>query len=692
MDAVCQLDGQPRMHEFNVTAVVESAQSQGNASNLETSTQGVLVDTPNIVSSDSDSIRAQHRALLQARGSKSASTIKRRPDDGSEQYDAQLGKFEGYTVGEFQEFFVRGKPRYPRIRNVGSANTIIGGVSLWQTRGERSSLCSRKFHELQYLCSHNWNETTTGKDEIEGFGRDATVSRTSSLYNPSSSSQIETFYNTTSQSKEISDTGVPYGFQQGGSTDFEKRSSVLFDVSLRQSKAASLLTYLFDSGYLDDESLEIGLIAVTYNQDMKVFGLLETVCRLRGDVKCLTFPNTLPDIPKSRSSFLVFVTVALLAVIVAAYVATNIVGPIRTQGSDLAHLHWDIIIVLFQVGSLVTYFIIIAGMRTGLADKLRYEVYDSLELEGSRWLLTKREGSGEQGIKPWQLEGNNEGMMGLSLLQDTIKAQAFLQSIYYLLQSITIGLMIPRLLQKSSIIPQAGRIIRTLIKSAPYLFDLALAIFAVVAGLAVMASLVVGHREARFSTFHRALMAQLQSMIVAGGTDSLSYASESNIEETRGEWISKVLFAVSAPVLFVFVLLNFIMAIFSDAFAECKTNLQPVHVTYSRGLRKAGEVLKRALQAENANTGTFKTKRSKNRNRVVTYGSLQETFLFEDEQTEPRSQILAKQLIAQLEATRMFIQRTLDGSENQLCFQRRYISDLETYRKRMVERQPAYQT
>lgn len=69
-----------------------------------------------------------------------------------------------------------------------------------------------------------------------------------------------------------SGAGVPYGFFPNPVSG--DSFSVVFDINMDQSRAADVITYLRDGGFLDDRTSSVTVQIVTFNAQLDLFSLV----------------------------------------------------------------------------------------------------------------------------------------------------------------------------------------------------------------------------------------------------------------------------------------------------------------------------------------------------------------------------------------------------------------------------------
>ncbi|GMH42588.1 hypothetical protein BSKO_10507 [Bryopsis sp. KO-2023] len=508
---------------------------------------------------ESDEKISRNRRSLQSKAAKSSSSSSRDAATGARNA-AKLGEYDGYLVDQIVATtrLPRLKGNHTQMRTIGERSVIIGGAMLWQDRKPTIALCSRRFNNVQESCTYDWMAAKREESAL----------------------QIERLYNTSS---ELQDSGLPYGFIHDNDTRFGRRTSVFFDIALSQRRSIDLLSYLADGQFLDRDTSILGLTVVAYNPRMEVFGLLNTECSMKSKIVCKLGPDAAADVVLGKSHPVVFTTFVVLVAMAAINAAfwgglTRASGDARRGSSSITRC-WDLAIVIAQVGSLGIFLCYTHHMGIKFSDKVRYDIYESLDFEGGRWMLTKRANTPENSSvsESWQAREDPGDIIGITNLQDDMRTQVSLYSLYCFVQCVAISLMIPRMVQISSLNLQGQRVVRTLAAATPHLIDLALALGVVVIGLVQLGNLAVGDQVKKRSSFKRSLAAETESILASGGTETLAYTSDSGNEENIGQYTLRILFGISIPIFCVLILMNFFMAILGDAFGKVKIHQEAAH-------------------------------------------------------------------------------------------------------------------
>ncbi|GMH42603.1 hypothetical protein BSKO_10522 [Bryopsis sp. KO-2023] len=510
---------------------------------------------------ESDQKNYRNRRSLQSKAAKSSSSSSRDAATGARNA-AKLGEYDGYLVDQIVPTtrLPKLKGNHTQMRTIGERSVIIGGAMLWQDRRPRIAVCSRRFNNVQTSCTYDWMATKRAESAL----------------------QVERLYNTSS---ELQDSGLPYGFIHDNDTRFGRRASVYFDIALSQRRSFDLLSYMADGQFLDQDTSIFGITVVAYNPRMEVFGLINTECSMKSEIVCKLGPDAAADVVLGKSHpvvFTTFVVLVAMAAITAVFWGglTRASGDARRGSSSITRC-WDFAILAAQVASLCLFLCYAHYMGTKFSDKVRYDIYESLDFDGGRWTLTKRSNTlGNASVsESWQAREDPEDIIGITNLQDDMKTQVSLYSLYCFVQCVAISLMIPRMVQKSSLNLQGRRVVRTLAAATPHLIDLALALGVVVIGLVQLGNLAVGDQVKKRSSFKRSLAAETESILASGGTETLAYTSESGIEENKAQNTLRILFGISVPIFCVFILMNFFMAILGDAFGKVKIHQETGRTT-----------------------------------------------------------------------------------------------------------------
>jgi hypothetical protein len=119
----------------------------------------------------------------------------------------------------------------------------------------------------------------TEQPSSQAFGFDPVFLTTSALYNPQVSARKQEYYNGTG---EISELGTPFGFHhvsidRGEGAPVTEGFPVYFDVNLQQERAKQLWQYMKDGFYLDGYTEEAKVSILLFNPTSRLFGFIRVV-------------------------------------------------------------------------------------------------------------------------------------------------------------------------------------------------------------------------------------------------------------------------------------------------------------------------------------------------------------------------------------------------------------------------------
>ncbi|GMH42421.1 hypothetical protein BSKO_10340 [Bryopsis sp. KO-2023] len=353
----------------------------------------------------------------------------------------------------------------------------------------------------------------------------------------------------------------------------------LFDIALSEINALQLIAYLSNGSFWDELTIMMGGKILGYNQVLKAFGQMKFECR---GLVCSCFPEVFPDISPNAllsASKLIALSAHFLTILIFIFVA-RVTRNVNHESSWLRFWN-DTCITAFQLSSFLCLMLHIVNLRTAFGDTIRHEVYESLDMSGARWLLTKRAETQDFDLvqasillfstaRPWEAPRDDTGIRDLVRMYNSAEEQIHWYYLHHTLPMITITWMILTWMHVASVIPQVSRTIRTILSSFAHLFHLLVVYSVVLIGYAFMANIAFGDRIKTFSTLSRAIPSMIKSMLVEGGTDSRALVMEAHLEVNTAEKLMIGLFGVTMPILFVFLILNFVMAILMDTFEAQK--------------------------------------------------------------------------------------------------------------------------
>ncbi|GAQ79658.1 Ca2+-modulated nonselective cation channel polycystin [Klebsormidium nitens] len=436
---------------------------------------------------------------------------------------------------------------YDRERFATNHNRVLGGLLIHQTRYRGSPCTSKRFLNLFQSCGSG---TST-----EPYGVDPVFVPASPLYNIDVQPRVSQFYAPDEQNLR----GTPRGFFPAEVAGLSSGFPIVIDVDLDQGGASDRLQYLVDGLFLDNATETLTLRLPTYNgfDNMFIFFELRMAFLTAGkiSIKQSTFAIDLQAYltPKSyaRAALEILLTFGILF---ATYSEIkDMVAIKRKTGSFLRHFNsfWnyiDAISIALLLTALVMRIIFIFGLTPGFKAQVSYDIYEDLNAE-ARFFQLKTDGS-ELGDFAYML--------------NRLKALTTYRAAYISINGINIFFMILRLLKLLDFQPRMGVLTRTLAEAGPDLLNFFVLWGLIFIGYSFMGHIIVGSSVEYFRTLGFSMATCFA--IILGDTQA-----QSNFLALDGWqfWASQ-LFFWSFNIFMVMVVMNFLVAIAVDAFADVK--------------------------------------------------------------------------------------------------------------------------
>ncbi|KXZ53417.1 hypothetical protein GPECTOR_7g1315 [Gonium pectorale] len=476
-------------------------------------------------------------------------------------------------------------------------------------------------------CGPGYSRTVGGPGQqgpsVGGIGVDPVFNRRSQLYSSDLAARIGDYYNATPGSGEVNKNGAPYGFFPSpvslpglGSDAYP----VLFDTSLTEKRALQALLALSEGAYLDramTESLSAQL--VSYSPDLRVFGFWRGEFRwgAEGAVRATLRTRGLPAIDwrasaKSGKMDDIAIDLALVALVLAYCLTTvyDVVMSVREQRAraraarQLAKmvsrgvqvtsgdghltsllsirkyrarmtLFWGIYetalsgIMAACLGLLFSYS---RHVASGAPRQPRYDVYDADGYAQARYFMLRRDASAAAAALNASANAPLAGEPGRWSLPEDAGPLTQLADMYN--QAIVLILLILRLVHRLSFQPRLSIISGTLARMIPDLASLVVILVVVLVMLSAVLVTMWGSQVAELSNMASAVEWMVayffSGMGMSGGnqiiSDLIERASVTNDAYVFMAWM----FGLAGPLVLVFILPQFLMALLAWPFCELK--------------------------------------------------------------------------------------------------------------------------
>ncbi|KAL0041497.1 hypothetical protein WJX79_005389 [Trebouxia sp. C0005] len=162
-------------------------------------------------------------------------------------------------------------------------NVVVGGLLIHQER--RPVLASKRFESLASNSSIQGVELVDDCPvdmpqalcplKVQPYGQDPVFNPFSSIFDEDLPGLDANYYNITTGSGEVSSVGSPYGWYSQNMQDYSTGFVAIFDVLISTNRSQQILTMLQDGHYLDDQTASLELKLLTFNRQMRVFGVMQ---------------------------------------------------------------------------------------------------------------------------------------------------------------------------------------------------------------------------------------------------------------------------------------------------------------------------------------------------------------------------------------------------------------------------------
>lgn len=165
----------------------------------------------------------------------------------------------------------------------------------------------------------------------------------------------------------------------------------------------------------------------------------------------------------------------------------------------------------------------------------------------------------------WRLADDLSDTEAYLQLQSSLEAQASLLASYRVMQSAVVFFLVLRGLLRTLPLPHLGVTMRSLHRALPELLTFLLVVFLCVVCYMVLGTLVFGHRIEKFSALSSSF-SFLWELQMFGSYDVLYEIFDPSVANTAVESCLIIMYFVSAPVFFIFILYNFLLGIIMESF------------------------------------------------------------------------------------------------------------------------------
>ncbi|GBF96992.1 polycystin cation channel family [Raphidocelis subcapitata] len=352
---------------------------------------------------------------------------------------------------------------------------------------------------------------------------------------------------------------VPWGFHHFPLPGAPPGFPVWIDINLSQGGALTWLAWLRDGLMLDESTRALTARAVTYNPDLKIFAAaaVDFDFGAGGAITARSRVSSLRMEPYAKGSK---ADAARLAAEIALTAAAGLMaagqlwavaraarrGGLARYFSSPAH--WvDTVSNALLIVCCSLWWLFVTRHARVWSMELRYDVYADLQ-PTANFL---------------KLFGDGRGLTAAWAAIRGLEAGADLLAWYFALSAISILLLLARLLRRMDFQPRLGVITRSLRRALPDLLHFALVAGAVFLGYAVTGYLLLGNSVPQFAGLGAAVNTCFAMMLGEFGD---VWAALGQLDGG----VAAALFFWTFMLLVFLVLLNFLLAIIVDAFAEVK--------------------------------------------------------------------------------------------------------------------------
>ena len=394
------------------------------------------------------------------------------------------------------------------------------------------------------------------------FGYDAQFLSASSLYNAAAVSEKKLLY---PQSSDYNtNTNLPYGFRYHQLEASKGAFPVFFDINLDNKKGNNYITYMKDGGYIDAKTEEIKMYITTYNAPTGVFGALIVAFEFKSTgfieidvqvqsaaVQSYRYDS---DLLRLFLEILFVIGIAINAVVELKELFLLFSWEDPLEVLDYFQEVWnylDVLNIVLLSSTAVNWFVFNTVLAPQFNPRIRYEVYEPLRLENNPNILGN-----------WFRVTDIQRMKNLYEKFLLIESVTIWQNYYIGVNGVSYIIMIFRTLKMLNFQPRVGVVTRTLEEAAGDLVHFIIVFAIITVGYAIVGHLNFGHAIEGFSTIPLSMNTCAEMLLGEIGMNS-ELIEQSFI-------IPPLLFFWSYIFVAFFILINILLAIIIDSYAEVK--------------------------------------------------------------------------------------------------------------------------
>jgi len=527
-------------------------------------------------------------------------------------FNAELDELEANKKAELSNLACTVKPKeftfeldnYPdstndsaRERLVGINNKVVAGMLMYVRRNVLAECNNTRFSNIENYC-------IAGMDPGHSYGVDPVFKLGEDLYNADLDYEetITKYYNCSELrtatytdkntvpycTQYYNDKLVPWGYFSYNMKGHTSGFPVFFDINLSQDRAQDYYLYVEEGHYIEEsETKDITVHLVTYNAELKIFANIQIWFRFLVAGKITISYNiqavkvelyvTFED--KARGGMevglAIFAICALVIELNELYTCRMKYGTVKVYFRsawnyiDLTSIGIQIVCVIYWW---LYVFLMAERFDVSKAPGGRYDVYNDLEAKARFLRLAGNCGDvysdeyneandcANAGAELQRGYGLEELAMMLNKM-DKLGAQL---SFYMTLSGINIILMIARSLKLMDFQPRLGIVTKTLALAASDILHFMVVFGVVFMGYVMMGTLVFGYKIQEFSSLLNSLQTCFETLLGEIGWNNA-------LQDLKGlEYWAGFAYFWSYQILVFMILLNFLLAIIVDAYAEIK--------------------------------------------------------------------------------------------------------------------------
>mmetsp|Transcript_38784 Transcript_38784/g.53872 ORF Transcript_38784/g.53872 Transcript_38784/m.53872 type:complete len:1579 (-) Transcript_38784:245-4981(-) len=495
-----------------------------------------------------------------------------------------------------------------RERLVGINNRVVAGMLLYSRRNELGNCTTSRFSNIE-------NECIKGLDAGHSYGVDPVFKLGTTLYDPDLDYEetITKYYNCTDLenggtypanstykvpycAELFNEKLVPYGFHYLSMKSYSQGFPVFFDINLSADRAQAFYLYLEEGHYIEEaESRDVAVQMVTYNAELRTFANIKirfdfTVAgKIEISHSIQAVRVELYETSEDYIRLAMEIVLAIGSIVALALELLELFESQQKYGTVQAYFRsaWnyvDVLSISIQIACVVIWwwsYVYSNASQFSVSEKPggRYDVYADLDARANYLRLAGNCYSvvpdSEDALLNEQCDPNlvrGEAIHDLSdMLSDMEKCGATLSE-YMTLSGINIILMIARSLKLMDFQPRLGIVTKTLSRAASDILHFMVVFGVVFMGYVMMGTLVFGYKIEEFSSLEKSLRTCFETLLGEIGWNS-------NLQVLEGlEYWAGFAYFWSYQILVFMILLNFLLAIIVDAYAEIK---EEAHETVS---------------------------------------------------------------------------------------------------------------